>query len=90
MHRALPLVIFGAGAFTAGSVAFILPDTRKQTVEEGEIFMKENMCKAYTWLVFVKVIVSCYCCLRGQLCDLRLWFGPNGKIIRIHVIYENS
>ena len=53
VHKALPLVIFGASAFIAGGVTFILPETKgqtlKQTVEEGETFMKENMCQVYNW-----------------------------------------
>ena len=34
------------------------------------------------WLMF-------YCCLQGQLCDLRLWFWPSGEMIVICRINEN-
>ena len=27
-----------------------------------------------------------YCCLQGQLCGLRLWILPNGKMIEMHRI----
>ena len=48
-----PCIIFGASAFIAGGVTFILSETKgqtlKQTVEEVETFMKENMCQVYNW-----------------------------------------
>ena len=38
------------------------------------------------WLTTMSKHHSHYCCLQGQLCDLRVWFWPNGKMIRIRRI----
>ena len=37
----------------------------------------------YMWLYKTDNLKWPYCYLQGQLCDLRLWFGLNGKMIGI-------
>ena len=45
----LSLLIFGAMALIGGALVFVLPETRdqpmKQTIHEGEEFVRQNMCK---------------------------------------------
>ncbi len=53
MNRALPLLVFGTVATLGGLLAFTLPETKgaslKQTVEEGEVFMRDHMCMSSPW-----------------------------------------
>ena len=46
VHRALPLILFGASAFVAGILVLFLPETKdtplKQTLDECEDFIKSN------------------------------------------------
>ena len=55
MNPAFPLLIFGVTSFIGGAIAFILPETKgqelKQTIEDGEVFMKENMYRSAPWWV---------------------------------------
>ena len=49
INRELPLLIFGAMALVGGILVFVFPETRdqpmRQTVEEGEKFIRQNMCQ---------------------------------------------
>ena len=49
ISRELPLLIFGAMALVGGVLVFVFPETRdqpmRQTVEEGEEFIRQNMCQ---------------------------------------------
>ena len=53
MNPTLPLLLFGIGSVVSGIIALILPETKgealKQTVEEGEMFMKKQFCNSFPW-----------------------------------------
>ena len=55
MNPALPLLIFGLTALVGGAICFILPETKdhnlKQTIQDGEEFMKQNIYKSAPWYV---------------------------------------
>ena len=53
MNIALPLLIFGITSLVGGVICFLLPETKdhnlKQTIQDGEVFMKQNMYKSAPW-----------------------------------------
>ena len=53
MNPALPLLIFGVTSLVGGAICFVLPETKgqnlKQTIQDGEEFMKQNMYKSAPW-----------------------------------------
>ena len=55
MNPALPLLIFGVTSLVGGAICFVLPETKgqnlKQTIQDGEEFMKQNMYKSAPWCV---------------------------------------